>query len=61
MADHLSDEQMEGIKRMFHMMDTDKNGDLTFEELKNGLRMIGHSLPDPDVRMLMDAVSFFPI
>ncbi|KGN53027.1 calcium-dependent protein kinase 24 [Cucumis sativus] len=54
-ADHLSDEQMEGIRRMFHMMDTDKNGDLTFEELKNGLHMIGHSLPDPDVRMLMDA------
>lgn len=60
-ADHLSDEQMDGIRRMFHMMDTDKNGDLTFEELKNGLHMIGHSLSDPDVQMLMEAVSFFPI
>ncbi|XP_022972167.1 calcium-dependent protein kinase 24 [Cucurbita maxima] len=54
-ADHLSDEQMDGIRRMFHMMDTDKNGDLTFEELKNGLHMIGHSLSDPDVQMLMEA------
>ena len=59
MADNLPQEQIAGIKQMFHMMDTDKNGNLTFEELKDGLQMIGHPVADPDVQMLMDAVSFF--
>ncbi|KAF2322151.1 hypothetical protein GH714_007916 [Hevea brasiliensis] len=54
-ADNLPDEQVDGIKQMFYMMDTDNTGDLTFEELKNGLHHIGQPLPDPDVRMLMDA------
>lgn len=39
------------------MMDTDKNGNLTFEELKDGLHMIGQPVADPEVQMLMDAVS----
>ncbi|GFY81380.1 calcium-dependent protein kinase 24 [Actinidia rufa] len=54
-ADNLPQEQIAGIKQMFHMMDTDKNGNLTFEELKDGLQMIGHPIADPDVQMLMDA------
>ncbi|KAJ9178592.1 hypothetical protein P3X46_010466 [Hevea brasiliensis] len=54
-ADNLPDEQIDGIKQMFYTMDTDNTGDLTFEELKNGLHHIGQPLPDPDVRMLMDA------
>ncbi|XP_021658434.2 calcium-dependent protein kinase 24-like [Hevea brasiliensis] len=54
-ADNLPDEQVDGIKQMFYMMDTDNTGDLSFEELKNGLHNIGQPLPDPDVRMLMDA------
>ncbi|XP_057465229.1 non-symbiotic hemoglobin 1-like [Actinidia eriantha] len=35
-ADNLPQEQIAGIKQMFHTMDTDKNGNLTFEELKDG-------------------------
>ncbi|KAJ7980716.1 putative Calcium-dependent protein kinase [Quillaja saponaria] len=54
-ADNLPNEQIDKIKEMFHMMDKDKNGNLTFDELKDGLSMIGHSIPDPDVQMLMDA------
>ncbi|TKY67446.1 Calcium-dependent protein kinase 24 [Spatholobus suberectus] len=54
-ADNLPDEQIDVIKQMFDMMDKDKNGNLSFEELKDGLSMIGHALPDPDVQMLMDA------
>ncbi|KAL2506312.1 Calcium-dependent protein kinase 24 [Abeliophyllum distichum] len=54
-ADNLPDEQLDGIKQMFQMMDTDKNGNLSFQELKDGLNMIGHSVPDPDVQMLLDA------
>ncbi|GER40675.1 calcium-dependent protein kinase, partial [Striga asiatica] len=36
-ADNLPDEQVDGIKEMFNMMDTDKNGNLNFQELKDGL------------------------
>ncbi|KAL5543239.1 hypothetical protein UlMin_010949 [Ulmus minor] len=54
-ADNLSDEQVDGIKQIFDMMDTDKDGSLTFEELRNGLHMIGHPVSDPDVQMLIDA------
>lgn len=57
-ADNLSDEQVDVFKQMFDMMDKDKNGNLSFEELRDGLSMIGHAIPDPDVQMLMDAVSF---
>ncbi|KAF6162277.1 hypothetical protein GIB67_008406 [Kingdonia uniflora] len=54
-ADNLPKEQVAGIKKVFHMMDTDKNGKLTFEELKDGLHMIGQPVPDPDVHLLMEA------
>ncbi|KAG4967157.1 hypothetical protein JHK87_032808 [Glycine soja] len=54
-ADNLSDEQVDVFKQMFDMMDKDKNGNLSFEELRDGLSMIGHAIPDPDVQMLMDA------
>ncbi|OIW08669.1 hypothetical protein TanjilG_03345 [Lupinus angustifolius] len=54
-ADNLPDEQIQYIRKMFDMMDKDKNGHLTFEELKDGLAMLGHTLPDPDVQMLMEA------
>jgi len=53
----LSDEQIEAFKKMFDMMDKDKNGSLSFEELKDGLSMIGHAIPDPEVQMLLEAVS----
>lgn len=56
-AASLPAEEVHGIKEMFHMMDTDKNGNLTFEELKLGLNTTGQHVPDPDVQMLIDAVS----
>ncbi|KAJ6733875.1 SERINE/THREONINE-PROTEIN KINASE [Salix koriyanagi] len=54
-ADILPDDQVDKIKQMFHMMDTDQNGDLSFQELKDGLNKFGHYVPDPDVKLLMDA------
>ncbi|GLT66246.1 hypothetical protein SLA2020_386210 [Shorea laevis] len=54
-AENLPDEQIYGIKQTFDMMDTDKNGNLSFEELKEGLHMIGHPVGDPDVQLLMNA------
>lgn len=54
-ADVMPDDQVDEIKTIFHMMDTDKSGSLSFEELKEGLKMIGHPVPDSDVMLLMDA------
>lgn len=56
-AEHLSVEEAAGIKDMFHMMDTNNSGKITFDELKVGLQKIGQQVPDPDVQMLMEAVS----
>ncbi|XP_043703835.1 calcium-dependent protein kinase 8-like [Telopea speciosissima] len=54
-ADNLPMEQLNGLKKIFHMMDIDKNGNLSFQELKDGLHLIGHPVPDPDVQLLIDA------
>ncbi|KAF3778443.1 Calcium-dependent protein kinase 8 [Nymphaea thermarum] len=54
-AEHLSVEEVAGIKEMFAMMDSNKKGRITFEELKVGLHKIGHQVPDSDVQMLMEA------
>ena len=39
-------------------MDTDNDGKVTYEELKAGLRKVGSQLAEPEIRMLMDVVSF---
>ncbi|XVE81146.1 hypothetical protein DITRI_Ditri15bG0039200 [Diplodiscus trichospermus] len=54
-ADNLPNEEIDSIVEMFRMMDTDENGNLSFEELRDGLKKIGHSVADPDVQMLMYA------
>lgn len=59
-ADHLSVEEVADIKQMFDKMDVNKNGKLTFEEFKAGLRKLGNQMPDSDLQILMDAVSHLP-
>ncbi|CAN6807286.1 unnamed protein product [Brassica oleracea] len=54
-ADNLPNEEIAAIVQMFETMDTDKNGHLTFEELRDGLKNLGQVCPDGDVKMLMDA------
>ncbi|CAA6667322.1 unnamed protein product [Spirodela intermedia] len=54
-AEHLSVEEVAGIKEMFQMMDVHNNGNITLEELKSGLHKIGQHIPDPDVQILMEA------
>ncbi|WRX22104.1 Protein kinase domain - like 10 [Theobroma cacao] len=54
-AGNLPNEQTDAIVQIFRMMDTDENGHLSFEELRDGLQKIGHCVADPDVQMLMDA------
>ncbi|KAE8712312.1 Calcium-dependent protein kinase 14 [Hibiscus syriacus] len=54
-ADNLPNEQIDLIIEMFNAMDTDANGHLSFEELRDGLQKIGHSVGEHDGKMLMEA------
>ena len=54
-ADHLSVEEVAGIKEGFHVMDTENNGKINMEELRVGLIKLGHQIPDADVQILMEA------
>ncbi|XP_042424784.1 calcium-dependent protein kinase 5-like isoform X2 [Zingiber officinale] len=54
-AESLSEEEIAGLKEMFHAMDTDNSGAITFDELKEGLRKYGSNLKECEIRALMDA------
>ncbi|KAF2316001.1 hypothetical protein GH714_040796 [Hevea brasiliensis] len=53
-AEHLSLEEVEVIRDMFTLMDTDNDGKVTFEELRAGLRKVGSQLAEPEIKMLME-------
>ncbi|XP_028548644.1 calcium-dependent protein kinase 3-like [Dendrobium catenatum] len=55
-ADHLSTEEVEDMKEKFKMMDTDNDGIVSYEELKNGLSKFGSLLEESEVQMLIEAV-----
>lgn len=55
-AEHLSSEEVAGIKEAFDKMDTNKRGKINLEELRVGLQKIGHQIPDADLQILMQAV-----
>lgn len=55
-AEHLSVEEVAGIKDAFDMMDTGKQGKISLEEFKIGLHKLGHQIPEADVQILMEAV-----
>lgn len=57
-AESMSEEEISGLKETFKMMDTDGSGTITYEELKAGLRRIGSTLNDDEIRELMDAADF---
>jgi calcium-dependent protein kinase len=42
---------------MFKMIDTDNSGQITFEELKVGLKKVGANLQESEIYALMQAVS----
>ncbi|KAI9086553.1 hypothetical protein K1719_031637 [Acacia pycnantha] len=54
-AEYLSIEEVEIIKDMFTLMDSDGDGKVTYEELKAGLRKVGSQLAEPEIKMLMEA------
>lgn len=58
-AEHLSIEEVEVIRDMFRLMDTDNNGKISFEELKAGLLKVGSQLGEAEMKLLMEAVSCF--
>lgn len=60
-AEHLSVEEVEIIKDMFTLMDTDKDGKVSYEELKAGLRKVGSQLAEPEMKMLMEVVGFYKL
>jgi Ca2+-binding EF-hand superfamily protein len=55
-AEHLSVEEVAGIKEAFEMMDSKKTGKINLEELKFGLHKLGQQqIPDTDLQILMEA------
>ncbi|KAF3442777.1 hypothetical protein FNV43_RR16694 [Rhamnella rubrinervis] len=54
-AENLSEEEIAGLKEMFKMIDTDNSGQITFEELKDGLRRFGANLTESETYQLMQA------
>ncbi|XP_022882682.1 calcium-dependent protein kinase 32-like isoform X2 [Olea europaea var. sylvestris] len=55
MAEHLSVEEVAGIKEGFQMMDTENKGKIDINELRTGLHKLGHQIPDADLQVLMEA------
>ncbi|XP_059307805.1 calcium-dependent protein kinase 1-like [Lycium ferocissimum] len=54
-AESLSEEEIAGLKEMFRMIDTDNSGQITFEELKDGLKKFGSTLKESEIYDLMQA------
>ncbi|KAI9090762.1 hypothetical protein K1719_028615 [Acacia pycnantha] len=54
-AEKLSEEEIAGLKEIFKMIDTDNSGQITFNELKNGLKRFGADLNESEIQDLMQA------
>ncbi|KAI3471372.1 hypothetical protein Pfo_029676 [Paulownia fortunei] len=54
-AEHLSVEEVAGIKEGFQLMDTGNKGKIDINELRAGLHKLGHQIPEADLQVLMEA------
>ncbi|CAA0812745.1 Calcium-dependent protein kinase 32 [Striga hermonthica] len=54
-AEHLSVEEVAGIKEKFQLMDTNNKGKIGINELRAGLHKLGHQIPEADLQALMEA------
>ncbi|XP_051142915.1 calcium-dependent protein kinase 1-like [Andrographis paniculata] len=54
-AESLSEDEIAGLKEMFNMIDADNSGQITFEELKAGLKRVGANLKESEIYDLMQA------
>lgn len=52
-AENLPKEEIEGLKQMFISIDADRNGTITVDELRQGLKAKGTLLPEADLQRLM--------
>ncbi|KAE8690008.1 Calcium-dependent protein kinase 32 [Hibiscus syriacus] len=57
-AEHLSVEEVAGIKEGFQVMDTSGRGKINIDELRVGLHKLGHIISDSDLQILMEAGDF---
>ncbi|KAG2585437.1 calcium-dependent protein kinase 21-like [Panicum virgatum] len=48
-------EELDKYVQMFRLMDKDQNGNLSLEELMDGLHINGQPVPESEIRMLMEA------
>ncbi|KAE9612423.1 hypothetical protein Lal_00039735 [Lupinus albus] len=54
-AKNLSEEEIAGLREMFKMIDTDNSGQITFDELKVGLKKFGANLKESEIYDLLQA------
>ncbi|KAJ1701065.1 hypothetical protein LUZ63_000844 [Rhynchospora breviuscula] len=54
-AEHLTIDEVADIKDLFDRLDVRHTSEITFDELKNGLRKAGHDIPNSDALILMEA------
>ncbi|XP_060961986.1 calcium-dependent protein kinase 20-like [Cannabis sativa] len=54
----LSEEEIAGLKEMFKMIGADNSGQITLEELKNGLEKVDANLKDSEISGLMQAQQY---
>ncbi|KAI4384335.1 hypothetical protein MLD38_002506 [Melastoma candidum] len=54
-VENLSEEEIAGLTEMFKMIDADNSGQITFEELKAGLKRVGANLEESEIYDLMHA------
>ncbi|KAL4341683.1 hypothetical protein GQ457_08G011550 [Hibiscus cannabinus] len=54
-AQRLSEEEIAGLKEIFKMIDEDGSGQITYDELKVGLKKFGANLAESEFRALMQA------
>ncbi|KAL8196093.1 hypothetical protein R6Q57_025093 [Mikania cordata] len=55
-AEHLSVDEVAGIKETFDMMDTTEKGKINLEELRNGLQKLGQFVNEADLQVIMESV-----
>ncbi|XP_009588939.1 calcium-dependent protein kinase 10-like [Nicotiana tomentosiformis] len=53
-AEHLTLEEVEVIREMFALMDSDGDAKISYDELKTGLRKVGSQLAEAEMKLLMD-------
>lgn len=56
-AERLSEEEVTGLKKMFKAIDRDNSGEITFDELRDGLKKFGANPNEKEIQDLMEAVS----